>query len=123
MGVPAVDYTFDGRTDNVGASPAAGWRPADWRAVEELLLLLARAVQQIHTYPPTSPLCISAIESCQRALAALENRDGLAFRVAPGEVIVDEVPTGRGTQVEQEVARRLHRASVAAVTIDPGGAS
>ena len=118
MGLPAVDYNFDGRTDNVGASPAAGWRPADWRAVEELLLLLARAVQQIHTYPPTSPLCISAIESCQRALAALENRDGLAFRVAPGEVIVDEVPTGRGTQVEQEVARRLHRASVAAVTID-----
>ena len=95
-------------------------RPADWKAVEEILGLLARAIQQIHTYPSTSPLCISAIESCRRALAALDTRDQLAFRVTPSELLVDDIATGRGTQVANEIARRLHKASVASLAIDRG---
>jgi hypothetical protein len=77
-------------------------------------------VQQLHTYPLTSPICAAAIESCHRALAALDSRDRLAFRVTPTEVIIDDIPMGAGTQVGQEIARRLHRASVASVTIDRG---
>ena len=92
-------------------------RPPDWKAVEELLGLLARAIQQLHTYPATSPICISAIEASQRALTALD-RDQLTFRVTPSELTVDDVPTGRGTQVGHELARRLHKASVAAVTLE-----
>jgi hypothetical protein len=94
-------------------------RPPDWKAVEELLGLFARAIQQLHTYPATSPLCISAIEACQRALASLE-RDPLTFRVTPSELLVDDLPTGRGTQVGHELARRLHKVSVAAVALERG---
>ncbi|HSC28883.1 MAG TPA: hypothetical protein VLD67_16525 [Vicinamibacterales bacterium] len=78
---------------------------------------MARAVQQFHTYPPTSPLCRSAVEACQRALASLA-RDQIAFRVAPDELIVDEAPVGRGTLVEIELARRLHAAAVAQGSIE-----
>jgi hypothetical protein len=115
--VSAVDDNFVARTDKTAlARPAT--KPADWKAVEELLGLLARAVQQLHTYPPSSPLCVSAVEACQRALALLETRDQLTFRVTPSELTVDDLPTGRGTQVGHELARRLHKASVAAVTLN-----
>jgi hypothetical protein len=112
-----LDDNFVGPLDKTAGVPPQT-RPADWRAVEDLLGLLARAIQQLHTYPATSPMCIGAIESCQRALALLDHRDGLAFRVTPSELIVDDVPTGRGTQIEHELARRLHRASVSSVSID-----
>ena len=97
-------------------------RPADWKAVEELLGLIARSIQQLHTYPSTSPLCISAIEACQRALAALD-RDQLTFRVTPSELVVDDLPTGHGTQVGLELARRLHKASIASVTLERGASA
>lgn len=115
--VSEVDDSFVGGPDK-SAVVRPPHRPADWKAIEELLPLFARAIQQLHTYPPTSPLCISAVESCQRALAALDSRDALAFRVTPSELIVDDVPTGRGTPVEHELARRLHKASVASISID-----
>ena len=117
--VSAADDNSVGSVDKTAVTrqPAQA-RPADWRAVEELLGLLARAIQQLHTYPSTSPLCVSAIEACQRALASLESRDPLIFRVTPSELLVDDIPTGRGTQVGHELARRLHKASVSAVTID-----
>jgi hypothetical protein len=63
-------------------------------------------------------MCLSAIEACQRALVALEGREQLAFRVMPRELIVDEAPVGAGTIIEQELARRLHSASIAQVTIE-----
>lgn len=100
------------------ALPRAGARPADWKTVEDVLGLLARAVQQLHTYPPSSPICVAAIAAAQRGIAAMELRDRLAFRVTPSELIVDDVPTGRGSLVGHELARRLHRASVASVIID-----
>ena len=56
-------------------------RPADAASVDEFLLLLARAIQQFHTYPPTSQICLAAIDACQRALLTLENREQLVFRV------------------------------------------
>ena len=58
------------------------------------------------------------IDACQRALVALDGREQLVFRVMPREVIVDEVGVGSGTIVEQELARRLHAASIAQVTIE-----
>ena len=53
-----------------GAAPieAPVPRPADFRAVEEFLQLLARAVRQFHTYPATSPLCTDAISACHKVL-------------------------------------------------------
>ena len=60
-----------------------------------------RAVQQFHTYPPTSQMCLNAVEAWQRAL--VEPRSGASssiFRVMPRELIVDEV-----------AGRRRHRSS------------
>ena len=100
------------------AAGRAHTRPPDFKAVEDFLALLARAIQQLHTYPATSPMVVNAIEAGQRALTALDTRDALSFRVSPSELIVDEIAVGRGSQVEHELARRLHKASVASVTID-----
>ncbi len=92
----------------------------DAAGVEDFLQRLARAVQQFHTYPASSPLCQNAVDAAERALALLEQREQVAFRVTPCELIVDESPVGRGGLVGHELARRLHAASVAEVTIDRG---
>jgi hypothetical protein len=115
--VSAVDDNSVISGNRTGAA-AAHARPSDWKQVEDFLTLLARAVQQLHTYPASSPLCTSAIESCQRALVSLGHRDQLTFRVTPSELLVDDIPVGRGTQVGHELARRLHKAAVAAVTLE-----
>jgi hypothetical protein len=93
-------------------------RPDDFVLVEEFLHLLARAVRQFHTYPPTSPLCTEAIAASHKVFASLDRRDRLVLRVTPTELIVDDVGVGAGTIVEQELARRLHRARVIALDID-----
>jgi hypothetical protein len=93
-------------------------RAPDAAAVDEFLQRLARAVQQFRTYPATSPLCESAVDAVRQALATLDHREHIAFRVTPRELLVDDTACGRGTGVEQELARRLHAASVAEVTID-----
>jgi HEAT repeats len=103
------------------ASPSSGRRPVrppDARAVDEALLLLARSVQQFHTYPPGSPICQQAVDACVKAIVSLEARETVTFRVAPNALIVDEEPVGAGTLIEQELARRLHQASIAEVTIE-----
>ena len=98
-------------------------RTSDAAAVEELLHLLARAVQQFHTYPPASQMCASAVDACQRALVTLEAREQVVFRVMPRELIVDEVGVGAGSVIEQELARRLHAASIAQVAIERAASS
>lgn len=100
-----------------GADPQAR-RPSDLAAVEEVLQLLARAVHNFHTYPPTSPLCIDAIAACQKASASLQGRGQLAFRVMPRALLVDDTEIGAGTVVEHELVRRLRRAHVAGLAVD-----
>src|SRR5215218_7814084 len=96
-------------------SVAGGHRSEDFVVVEEFLNLLARAVRQFRTYPSTSPLCTQVIAVCHKVLASLERRDRLVFRITPTAVIVDDVGIGAGTIVEQELARRLHRAHVVSI--------
>jgi hypothetical protein len=115
--VSAVDHNFVEGTDK-SAGVRRDTRPPDWKAIEDLLGLFARAIQQLHTYPSSSPICVSAIDACQRALATLETRDQLTVRITPTELVVDDVAVGKGTQVGHELARRLHKASVAAVTFE-----
>jgi hypothetical protein len=109
-----MDRPVGAPSPKVGAPPRSG----DAGTVDDFLQKLARAVQQFRTYPPTSPLCQNAIDAAHRAVSLLSHRDQIAFRVAPQELIVDEVPCGRGTIVEQELARRLHAASIAEVKIE-----
>ena len=93
------------------------WRPADLDAIHEWLTLLARAIRQLHTYPPTSPLCLEAIAACQRGIQTLGARDPLVLRVTPAALMVDDTAIGTGTIIETELARRLHRARAATVEI------
>jgi hypothetical protein len=117
-----LNYNSEARATNVSA--AGGQRQSSRLAPrapdgqEECLQLLARAVQQFHTYPPASPLCRSAIDASHHALTALAGREQLDIRVTPRELIVGETPIGRGTIVEHELAKRLHAASIAQVTIE-----
>ena len=122
----AADYNFETPKPSLAdeRAPSAQAQPvrAPGRAVEqpaalEFLQLLGRAIQQYHTYPPTSPMCRNAVEACQRSLVALR-RDQILCRVSPTDLIVDEIPLGKGGIVEQELARRLHAAAIAQVTID-----
>ena len=95
----------------------SGTRP--WRGRgDDTLLLFARAVQQLHTYPPASPLCRQAIDAWHRLLSASAQREPLDFRVAPSELTIDDVAVGRGTLIESELARRLHATGIAQVTIE-----
>ncbi len=114
----AGDYKTDIGEPTVGAGRAAAAHAAP-APVLEFLQLLARAVQQFHTYPATSPLCRTAIEASQRVLNQIR-REHLAVRVTPRELLTDDGPFGSGTLVEQELARRLHAAGVAQVTIEQG---
>ena len=130
-----VSYNFDATVTNLNESspgttvaraPRTGARSAEGAVarsaesgrVEECLQLFARAVQQLHTYPTTSPLCQQAIEAWHRVLSQLEQRDHLDFRVSPHELTIDEVPVGRGALIEGELARRFHAAGIAQVTIE-----
>jgi hypothetical protein len=130
-----VTYNFDATVTNLNESspgttlaraPRTGARSAEGAVArsaesgraEECLQLFARAVQQLHTYPTTSPLCQQAIEAWHRALSQLEQRDHLDFRVSPHELTIDEVPVGRGGLIEGELARRFHCAGIAQVTIE-----
>ncbi|HET7618749.1 MAG TPA: hypothetical protein VFK20_09600 [Vicinamibacterales bacterium] len=97
------------------SSDAAG---ANLKETESLLGLLARAIQQFHTYPAASTMCVNAVDACQRALVQRDTSAPFAFRVAPRDVIVDDVPIGRGSPIEHELARRLHTAAAAQVSIE-----
>jgi len=92
----------------------------DVSAVEGALQLLARAVRQFHTYPATSPLCVDAVMACHEALKSVPHRDRLNSRVAPHDLIIDEIRLGAGTVVEQELTRRLFKLRVASVEIECG---
>ena len=88
-------------------------------AVGDFLQLLARASHQFHTYPPTSPLCTDAVAACHAAFMALELEEPMTLRVGKRELLVQDEAIGRGTVVEQQLWRPLHRARVAAVEIKP----
>jgi hypothetical protein len=93
---------------------------SDVATVEGTLQLLARAVRQFHTYPPTSPMCVDAIVACHDSLQSIRNRDRVVSRVTPSQFIVDEHQIGAGTVVEQELARRLFKLRVAGLELECG---
>lgn len=87
--------------------------------VADFLQLLARAAHQFHTYPPTSPLCTDAVAACHAGFMALELEEPMTLRIGKRELVVQDEAIGRGTVVEQQLWRPLHRARVASVEIKP----
>jgi len=100
-----------------GAGTGVAGHARDLPTIERTLSLLARAVRQFHTYPPTSPLCVDAVMACHEALQTI-GRDRLAVRVTQTAVIVDDISFGAGSVIEHELTRRLYRQKVASVEID-----
>ncbi len=124
VGRPEGQPRADSRPEaTLPRTPAPALRPPDVAAVEQVLQLLGRAVRQFHTYPATSPSCTDAIAACRGALAALEGGDQIVLRVTLHDLLVDEFALGGGTIIEHELVRRLHRAGVAALTIDRAASS
>ena len=85
----------------------------------DFLQMLARAAHQFHTYPAHSPLCTDAVAACHAAFVALELEQPLTIRIGRRELLVDDETIGRGTIIEHELWRPLHRARVASVEFQP----
>ena len=107
-----ADYRVRRPDDKAGAA-------APKVSAVDFFQLLARAVHQFHTYPPTSPLCTDAIAACHAAFMALELEEPLTIRIGKRELLLEDEGIGRGTIIEQQLWRPLHRARVAAVEIRP----
>lgn len=94
----------------------AGW-PGRLEALEAFLLLLAKAVRQLHAYPVTSQVCVDAVNTCRAHLASIDGPDETSLTVSPDALLLHEHPLGDQPFVKQELTRRLRRARVAAFTI------
>jgi hypothetical protein len=111
--VPGDTPTPEQPVEDRGATDSHRHDPA---SVENFLQLLARAVHQYHTYPASSPLCVDAITTVQKALATGDGH--LSLRVTARHAVVGDATIGAGTTVEHELVHRLYRARVAALSID-----
>src|SRR5437762_11264848 len=104
------DYRVRTAADRTGCASM----PVD-ATVVEFLQLLGRAVRQFQTYPAASPLCIDAIDVCHRTFLAIEPGPALVCRVVPYALIIGEAEIGRGTAIEIDLARPLHKSRVASL--------
>jgi len=113
-GTGKPDYRVRRTTDK----PACAGIHAGNEATVEFLQLLGRAVRQFHTYPAGSPLCIDAVDACHRAFTALDVDHALSFRVTPRTIVLGDDEIAGDALIEQELARPLHHARVAAIEIE-----
>jgi hypothetical protein len=93
-----------------------GW-PGRIEAVESFLMLLAKAVHQVHAYPVTSQVCVDAVKMCRSHLGTMDGPDETRLSVTPDALLLHEHPLGDNTLVRQELTRRLRRARVVEVTV------
>jgi hypothetical protein len=107
-----ADYRVRRHDDKPGVGAGKG-------ATVDFLQMLARAAHQFHTYPATSPLCTDAVAVCHAAFMALELEEPMTIRVGKRELLVQDEGIGRGTIIEQQLWRPLHRGRVASVEIKP----
>ena len=111
----------DYRVRTAGHRTACAAAPPD-AAIADFLQLLGRAARQFHTYPAASPLSLDAVDACQRAFDAIAPGPAITCRITPSVLIVDDAEIGRGSIVETELARPLHRARVASVEFERAAA-
>jgi hypothetical protein len=86
-------------------------------AVEALLLLLAKAVRQVHAYPLASQVCVDAVNTCRAHLTAIDGSDETRLTVTPDALLLHEQPLGDNAFIKQELTRRLRRARVVEFTL------
>jgi hypothetical protein len=81
-------------------------------AVEALLLVLAKAVRQVHAYPLASQVCVDAVNTCRAHLTAIDGSDETRLTVTPDALLLHEQPLGDNAFIKQELTRRLRRRRV-----------
>jgi hypothetical protein len=85
--------------------------------VDAVLLSLARAVRQLHTYPPTNPRCLEAVITCEKTLVAIDGTDVLEVAVTPQGLRFGDEIVGEAAMVDQELGHRLRRGRIAFLSI------
>ena len=113
MSMPRPDHAAGAVAHDASSRPAGSASPP-----EQVVSLLARAIQRHHAYPAASPLCEEAITACQRAFALVRTRETVTLRLLPGRLLLDDMPLQSAALAGAELSRRLRRAGLASVTID-----
>jgi hypothetical protein len=85
--------------------------------IETFLLLLAKAVRQLHAYPVTSPVCVDAVNACRHHLASIDGPDEISLTITPDLLQVHDHAVGDSAFIRQELTRRLRRARVADLSV------
>lgn len=93
-----------------------GW-PGRLEAVETFLLLLAKAVRQVHAYPVSSQVCVDAVKACRAHFMQVDGPDEARLSITPDSLLLHEHALGDNTFVRHELTRRLRRARVAGLTM------
>jgi hypothetical protein len=113
-----LDGVLDDALDDAVDQIERETRDPEIGGIAEAIGSLARAVQRLRIYPPSSPICADAVDSCLAALAALPV-ETVEIRVAPSQLFVgpDLIP---GPVAITELAERLFRADVEELSLGPG---
>ncbi len=97
--------------------PLAGWT-GRLEAAEAFVLLLAKALRQVHAYPLRSQVVIDAVNACVSHLVVTDGPDEISLSVSPDTLLLHDHPLGETPFVRHELTRRFRRARVAHVRIN-----
>jgi hypothetical protein len=102
------------------ASPPIGVLTDD-HDVRAMLVRFTVALNRRRAYAPTHPMVVESDEGLRQALhAVLARRQAFTLGVAHQELLLDLMPLGGGGAAMRELARRLHRREVGAITFRAG---
>jgi hypothetical protein len=89
--------------------------------IRPVLVRFTIALNRRRAYAPTHPMVSQAEAALHEALqAALSERTSFTIGVAHRELLVDQVPVEHGGATARELAERLHRRGVGAITLSAG---
>ena len=90
-------------------------------AIQQLLVRFAGTLNRRRAYAASHPIDVVAEEQLlDAAVEALRDRSTLAIGVARHELLIDGTPWEARTATARELAGRLHRRGVGAITIESG---
>jgi len=89
--------------------------------VRPVLVRFTVALNRRRAYAPTHPMVMQAEQALYESLqGALRGRAAITLGVAHRELLVDQVPVAQGGATARELAGRLHRRGVGAITLSAG---
>jgi hypothetical protein len=89
--------------------------------IRPVLVRFTVALNRRRAYAPTHPMVMQAEEALHEALrAALTRRPSITLGIAHRELLVDQVPIEQAGATARELAERLHRRGVGAITLSAG---